>query len=281
MHARCPTHAGSVFRLGLLALAALVAGSLTIQSAEGDKAVTPVRHAHAHNDYEHPRPLFDALDQGFCSVEADIFLTDGRLLVGHTARDLKPERTLEKLYLDPLRARVKANGGRVYRNGPTVFLLIDVKTEAKATYEALDKVLAQYADIFSVTRDGKYEPKAITAVVSGNRARDLMAAQRVRYAGLDGRLGDLDSTVSADLMPWISDRWGFYFRWQGEGPMLENERAKLREYVRKAHQRGRLVRFWATPEKPAFWKELRAAEVDLINTDKLADLRRFLLADQK
>src|SRR5438128_1656766 len=31
---------------------------------------TPLLHAHAHNDYEHTHPLFDALEQGFCSVEA-------------------------------------------------------------------------------------------------------------------------------------------------------------------------------------------------------------------
>src|SRR5437773_10344211 len=90
----------------------------------------PLVHAHAHNDYEHKRPLLDALDHGFCSVEADVFLVEGDLLVGHTRKDLRPERTLEKLYLDPLRERVKANGGKVYAGGPTVFLLIDVKSEA-------------------------------------------------------------------------------------------------------------------------------------------------------
>src|SRR5262249_11249891 len=67
--------------------------------------VEVVSRGHAHNDYEHPRPLFDALDHGFRSVEADIFLVDGKLLVGHAQADLKPERTLEKLYLDPLRDR--------------------------------------------------------------------------------------------------------------------------------------------------------------------------------
>ena len=30
--------------------------------------------AHAHNDYEHARPLHDALARGFGSVEADIWL---------------------------------------------------------------------------------------------------------------------------------------------------------------------------------------------------------------
>src|SRR5262245_45294116 len=80
-------------------------------SAGGEKQpVVPLPQAHAHNDYEHKRPLLDALDNGFCSVEADIFLVNGELLVGHTSKDLRPERTLEKLYLDPLRQRVKANG---------------------------------------------------------------------------------------------------------------------------------------------------------------------------
>ena len=78
--------------------------------------IVPLPNAHAHNDYEHKRPLFDALAHGFGSVEADVFLVRGQMLVGHTAIDLRPERTLEKLYLEPLRQRIKANGGRVYKN---------------------------------------------------------------------------------------------------------------------------------------------------------------------
>jgi putative flavoprotein involved in K+ transport len=41
----------------------------------------PLPNAHSHNDYLRPRPLLDALDQGFCGVEADVFLVDGDLLV--------------------------------------------------------------------------------------------------------------------------------------------------------------------------------------------------------
>jgi len=76
--------------------------------------IKPLIHAHAHNDYEHTRPLLDALDHGFCSVEADIYLVEDKLLVAHNRRDAKPERTLQALYLDPLRERVKRNGGRVF-----------------------------------------------------------------------------------------------------------------------------------------------------------------------
>src|SRR5439155_5015135 len=112
-----------------------------------DATVSPLKNAHAHNDYLHPRPLFDALDQGFCSVEADVFLVDGNLLVGHSAVELKPDRTLESLYLDPLRDRVRANRGKVSRDGPPFWLLVDVKSEAKSTYAALHDVLSRYADL--------------------------------------------------------------------------------------------------------------------------------------
>src|SRR5205807_3967906 len=97
----------------------------------------PLIHTHAHNDYEHKRPLLDALDHGFCSVEADIYLVDGELLVAHERNQVNRQRTLQALYLEPLKQRVKENGGRVYPNGPNCFLLIDIKTEAESTYSAL------------------------------------------------------------------------------------------------------------------------------------------------
>ncbi len=163
--------------------------------------MTPLRHAHAHNDYEHEHPLFDALEHGFCSVEADVFVVGDELLVGHSKKDLRPDRTLAKLYLDPLRERVRANSGRVYAGGPSVFLLIDMKTSAKPTYAVLDRMLSRYDDMLSVTRNGGFEEKAVTVVLSGtirtDRAtREFIAEQDTRYAGIDGRKADLDSTAA-------------------------------------------------------------------------------------
>src|SRR5882724_12156085 len=101
----------------------------------------PLVRAHAHNDYEHARPLFDALDHGFCSIEADVWLVDGKLLVAHDRNQVKPERTLQTLYLDPLRERIRGNGGRVYANVPEILLLVDVKSDGQQTYRALREVL--------------------------------------------------------------------------------------------------------------------------------------------
>jgi hypothetical protein len=262
-----------------VAVAVLLLAGLQLVGAIDPKnaAFVPLRHAHAHNDYEHPRPLHDALDHGFCSIEADVFLTDKQLLVGHTRAALRPERTLQALYLTPLRERIRANHGRVYPNGPTVFLLIDVKSAAKPTYAALRRVLANYADILSVSRNGRLEPGAVTAVVSGNCDRQAILADKVAYAGIDGRLSDLDSEVPASQMPWISANWGLVFRWTGKGPIPPDEQARLDQFVRKAHQHGRLLRFWATPEDEVVWQELRRAGVDLLNTDQLARLQQFLL----
>ena len=243
--------------------------------------VKPLAQAHAHNDYEHQRPLLDAVDHGFTGVEADIWLVDGKLLVAHEEAHIKPERTLEALYLDPLKKRVTENGGRVYPGSEGFTLLIDIKTEGEPTYKALAEVLSKYADILTVVRDGKVQAGAVTAVVSGNRAKDYMLSEKVRFAGYDGRMPDLNSDMPASFMPLLSDNWTKVFTWKGEGEMPSAERAKLLDIVKTAHGKGWTIRFWSTPDKAgpqreAIWKELKAAGVDKINTDDLAGLQTFL-----
>lgn len=240
--------------------------------------VIPLTRVHAHNDYEHKRPLFDALAQGFCSVEADIHLVDGKLLVAHDRKDVKPERTLQSLYLDPLRKRIQKNHGRVYPNGPECTLLIDFKAtnnvDSQNMYVALRDVLKDYTNILSVFRDGKKETKAIVVILTGNYPRASLATESVRYAAGDGKLRDLETNPPADLVPWISENWGPLFKWRAKGPMPDDELMRLREIVRKAHEQGRRVRFWGSPDKPVFWKTLLEEGVDLINTD---DLKGFAL----
>ena len=230
--------------------------------------VVPLEKAHAHNDYEHERPLEDALAEGFCSVEADIWLVDGALLVAHDRDEVKDGRTLERLYLDPLKARVEANGGRVYPGGPGFTLLVDIKSGAAETWSALVEVLGRYRRM--VTRGG------VRVVISGNRARAAIAAGKGELAGIDGRLGDLGKEVDAKLMPLISDRWTSHFKWRGTGEFPAGEREKLRGIIERAHAAGQRVRFWATPDVEPMWRMLAEAGVDLINTDDLAGLGAFL-----
>ncbi|MFD3309344.1 phosphatidylinositol-specific phospholipase C/glycerophosphodiester phosphodiesterase family protein [Streptomyces sp. NPDC058656] len=276
-------------RRALTTLAAAVAGSVAVpayaQATEGGHRPRPLWRAHAHNDYLHPRPLLDALDHRFGSVESDIFLVGKQLLVAHDPVELDPTRTLESLYLAPLAARVKANRGSVYRGQrKPVQLLIDIKTEGASTYLELDRQLRRYRHLFTTYAHGRVYPGAVTAVISGDRAaRVPMEAQTVRRAFYDGRLLDLLAPVPApaSFIPLISDNWTLNFTWQGVGTFPEVERQKLRGIIAAAHSRGQKVRFWATPDlagpaRDAVWGELLAADADYINTDDLAGLEAFL-----
>ncbi|HWN94426.1 MAG TPA: phosphatidylinositol-specific phospholipase C/glycerophosphodiester phosphodiesterase family protein [Methylomirabilota bacterium] len=274
----------------LLAGAAFAAHALGADTAPNK----PLFRAHAHNDYLHARPLADALAHGFWSVEADIWLTNGVLLVAHDFDKTSPERTLQKLYLDPLRAFVKTNRvglavlsepglnrerGAVRTPRPTlppITLLIDVKSAAEPTWAALHDVLKGYSDIFTRFESNVIHTNAVIAIISGSRAEATMRGEAVRFAALDGRLPDLESNPPVALVPLISDNWTRHFKWRGNGPLPEDERAKLRELVARTHAQGRRIRLWAAPDTAAGWKELRDAGVDLLNTDKLAAMQQFL-----
>ncbi|GHC80176.1 phosphatidylinositol-specific phospholipase C/glycerophosphodiester phosphodiesterase family protein [Streptomyces violaceochromogenes] len=275
-------------RTALTTLGAALAGSIALPAApagagERTHRPRPLWRAHAHNDYEHRRPLFDALDHRFGSVEADIHLVGDQLLVAHDPEDLDPSRTLESLYLDPLAARVCANRGTVYRgHRGSLHLLIDIKTEGSSTYRELDRHLRRHRHLFTTYAHGRVHRGPVTAVVSGDRAaRAPMEAQTVRRAFYDGRLADLGGPAPASFIPLISDNWTLNFTWRGIGAFPDAERQKLRGIVRTAHQRGQKVRFWATPDlagpaRDALWGELLAAGVDHLNTDDLAGLEAFL-----
>ncbi|MFF1923303.1 phosphatidylinositol-specific phospholipase C/glycerophosphodiester phosphodiesterase family protein [Streptomyces sp. NPDC058221] len=280
-------------RVVTTALAATAAGALLplrpAAASEARAAAGPgpgpraLRRAHAHNDYLHPRPLHDALAQGFTSVEADIFLVDGELLVAHEATDLDPARTLSALYLEPLLARVRAHRGTVFPGDRTpVQLLIDIKTDGAAAYQELDRQLRRHRQMFTSFQHGRVRPGAVTPVISGDRAaRVPMEAQRTRYAFYDGRLDDLGTAATASFIPLVSSSWTGAFGWRGDGPCPPAERDTLRSLTAAAHRQGRRVRFWDTPDVPgpardAVWSELLAAGVDHLNTDDLAGLARFL-----
>ncbi|WP_328531161.1 phosphatidylinositol-specific phospholipase C/glycerophosphodiester phosphodiesterase family protein [Nocardioides sp. NBC_00368] len=243
---------------------------------------TPHPQAHAHNDYEHERPLLDALEHGFTSVEADVWLVDGELLVAHDAVDLDPARTLEGLYLAPLKELVKGKGRDVHPGYDGTFqLLIDIKNTGEATYAAIEKELAAYEELFTRYQNGVVKDGPVEAVISGDRPLETMRSATRRLSFYDGRMGDLRSGMPASLMPLVSDNWTKVFTWQGVGPMPEAERRKLHEIVDHAHAQGYRVRFWATPDvdgpaREAVWTELLAAGVDHINTDDLAALDAFL-----
>jgi hypothetical protein len=163
--------------------------------------------AHSHNDYEHERPLFDALDCNFKSFEADVYSVGDSLFVAHDFDQIKPGRTLRQLYLEPLKNQIIKNNGSVYGNGEEVILFIDIKDDALKTYQNLHRILTEYKSQLTSFAHDKKKQGSIMVVVSGNRPFEFMQSQTIRYAGFDGRLENLDSGISPSLMPVVSDNW--------------------------------------------------------------------------
>lgn len=104
--------------------------------------VMPAR-CHAHNDYSHKYPLYSALQAGCVGVEADIWLYQEELYVGHSTSALRPGQTLEKLYIEPLVEILEMQnkqhvsddidetpvGVFTHRPSQTLTLLIDIKMQ--------------------------------------------------------------------------------------------------------------------------------------------------------
>ena len=249
--------------------------SVTLLNAE--EAPKPLGQAHAHNDYYHKRPLLDALSHGFCSVEADVFLKNGKLLVGHFQFELREKRSLESLYLEPLAKRVKANGGSVHKTKAPFHLMIDFKTDGPKTYAALQPLLEKYR--FMLTEFGPEKTEN-----QGGDHRDLRqppARGDGKTSQAPGRLRRADvrswQGASPHFMPWISDSWRSHFKWRARVISRQPSRPSSSASSSRPTRMDKNPLLGRT-RQPATWAVLRQAGVDFINTDRLEALSKFLRA---
>jgi hypothetical protein len=227
----------------------------------------------AHRDQQHRRPLLDSLDHGVLDVEVDVWLEAGELLVGHDRDELDQARTLEALYLGPLRAL--ADAGRLPAYGVT--LAVDLKTPAGPAYAALEELLGRFGSMLTSYAGSRRCRGIVSVLVTGQVPPALLAARSQRLCALDGRLHHLGGEWPAHLVPTVSADWTATFGWRGVGPMPAGERALLHAVAAQALAEGRALRFWATPDEPgpardAVWRALGAAGVGLVNSDDLCGL---------
>jgi glycerophosphoryl diester phosphodiesterase len=251
-------------------------------SCNGDAEITgdPVDrevYVWSHNDYEQDRPLYKALELGFQMIEADIHLIDGKLFVSHDhPENLDETQELEEMYLEPLSKIIEENNGVVLPESELPFyLVIDVKTEAESTFEVLSEVIEPYHQYFTRLENGEWKEGPMRLLISGNRP-SLDADSHDRVAFIDGRIPDIGAGYPEELYPVISDNWNNYFSWDGTGQIPEEEWEQLTMFVNQVHAEGKIIRFWATPDKESVWEVLLEAGVDIVNVDDLEGKRNFL-----
>ena len=66
----------------------------------------------------------------------------------------------------------------------------------------------------------------------------------------------------------ISEPFFTYSKWKANGDTLsDSDRKAIVGVVEKAHEMGKPIRFWASPDNPQAWETLHNLGVDVINTD--------------
>ena len=230
--------------------------------AFGQRYGYSVQNAHAHNDYENKVPFFTAYNAGFGSIEADVFPVNGKLFVAHNKVSITPERSLQSLYLDPLLKTLSNDRSR------HLILLIDIKENYQLSLSILIKELAPLEAIIA--------SRQLQIVISGNRPTPAEFSNYPDYIHFDD-----DQSRKSTLDQWnrvglVSLRFSSLSTWKGEGKMKKDEKLRIRSTVDSVHKAGKEIRFWGSPDNPLVWKMLMKLKVDLIGTDKIAELTAFI-----
>ncbi len=235
-------------------------------------------YSHAHNDYEHERPLLDALENKFYSVEADFWLVDGTIMVAHDKHDNKNEYTgtLKELYLDPLQKLVDQKGS-VHGDGVPFYLWLDIKDGGDEVRPILHNLLKQYS-MLSAFADDKVEGRPVTAILTGDAKskRAYVSEYEKRWACRDSNYYDEKDPKADRKWRWYALKWSNYIKWYGKEPIQPEEYQKWKTIVDDIHAKGRKVRFWSAPDNEMYWQKALEVGVDQINTDKLDELNAYL-----
>lgn len=244
----------------------------------------PLPLGHSHNDYIQERPLWEALENGFTSIEIDIFTAaDGSLRVSHIPFALLQKPSLEKLYLAPLQQLIDTQHGHVFPQDTsvTLTLMIDLKGKGSVTYPILKKVLEPYKSYLTIYEKGKLVKKGpLRIMLSGSRPMELLRAETEQWVCIDGSIG-ADYSGSNIYVGRQSAPFSAYFKKRASGKLTEEETQELKRLVAKTTQNGTEIRFWAAGNKPTRWQALKDAGVTVINADKLKQFKRWVLQENK
>lgn len=247
-------------RRALTTLGAALAGSVALPASralagEEKHHTRPLWRAHAHNDYEHPRP---------CSTPSTTASAASRPTSTSSATNsLSP--TTRSSSTRPAPSNPLPRPARRPREGPPRLGLPGTPAAPATPHRHQDRGLVDVPR----TRPPS-EP--LPAPVHHLRARpgapgadhrgDLRRPRRPYAHGGAERAARLLRRQAhrprqrgpASFIPLISDNWTLNFTWSGDGPFPDAERAKLRGIIAAAHRRHQKVRFWATPT----WRARRA-----------------------
>ncbi|KAL4883046.1 histone acetylation protein-domain-containing protein [Aspergillus karnatakaensis] len=172
------------------------------------------------SDYWRDIPFYTALSKGCISVEADVWLYNGTLHIGHDESSLTEERTFESLYINPIldvleRQNPKSrflseptnNGVFDASTGQTLYLFVDAKTSGPETFEAVIAALEPLRKkgyLTTVKNNDTLTEGPVTVIGTGNTPYDMVAPVADRDYFYDGPLATLNEPEGEGITSLIS-----------------------------------------------------------------------------
>ncbi|KAM6502632.1 hypothetical protein JOM56_002609 [Amanita muscaria] len=258
------------------------------------------KNIHSHNDYWREVSLLTALSYGIGSVEADVWLVNGTLYIGHERQALTSARTFQSLYVQPLLGILQGqnpntpfSAGQSGKNGVwdtdsvrPLQLLVDIKTDGNQTLPYVVSELQPLRDHGYLTtfENGVLTTGPVTVVGTGNTPLEGVKQLTKRDVFYDAPLTNLTNTVDTtwnpSLSPTASTDYAVAVGWDGISPITSGQRSTIQNLVQHANSLGIRARFWDTPGWPVFaretvWKELLLSGDIWLNADDLAAASSF------
>ena len=223
---------------------------------------------HSHNDYLQPVPFWDAYSAGCASIEVDVILQEGGLMVAHERESIQAQRTFESLYLKPIQQGVDLGLITEFN----FHLLVDIKTEAYSTLDLLVKQTQPYASILYSPEN----PTGLKLIISGGRPKAADYAKYPSWIFFDYQSKELTAELPWEKIGMVSLSFPRFSLWNGKGRMVESQRQQLQAFIDLVHSFDRPVRFWASPDGKTAWRAFHEMGIDYINTDRPAEANKYL-----
>lgn len=224
---------------------------------------------HSHNDYKNPVPLLNALESKAWSIEADVFLVRGSVLVGHTLKETTKKKSLQSLYIQPIISLYKRNNGKISADSSYLTnLVIDIKQNDPELLNALVDLFNPLGYYF----DRSVNPYAVQIIISGHRGPISDWESYPSFLFFDGRPFEDYDTPALRKVAMISDNYFKYIDTRSN----RGDSTKIRLVINKSKAINKPVRFWGSPDNEGVWQFLVQCGVDILNTDKPIACRAFL-----
>lgn len=218
----------------------------------------------SHNDYLQKEPFYKAYELGAGYVEADVFARAGKLMVAHTTDEIAEGRTLEALYLKPISKTIKT----INKKKRHLTLMIDLKTEGVPTLDLIVNQFKSYPELMS--------SKYLTIAISGNVPDTSHWSNFPAYISFDGRPNKEYSAEHLKRVSFISNNFRVYSQWDGEGEIPSADQENLHAVINAVHRQGKKIRFWGAPDVANAWQSLLQLNVDILGTDKIEEVTKFI-----